>query len=497
MHDPRPAGDVAAGRRWPRSACWPRAVGGVPGRRPMSEHRPTSRRPTGEPGRRRRSGAAAAATAHQMVPDVEFTSYYGRPVVKASPWEADIPAYLFLGGLAAGSSLLARRRRPDRPAGAAARRPARRAGRDHAQLRRAGARPRPAGAVPQHAAGGQADLADVGRHLDPHRVRAAGRAGRRGRAARAGRCRAACAGPGPAARRAGRPGRARRGGRRARRSRPTPRCCWPTPPRRPGTRPTASCRSSSSARPRRRRAGWACSAPRRPRPGPARRLAVGRRRRRAGRRAADGGVDGPGRRAAARRARPGTLMRASKALTAAGALGALLGAAQPGGRRRSSGAALLAGSACTRFGDLRGRPGLGPRPEVHRRAAARAAVDRRAAWHCHAPTDAAGDRRSADSMRRAGARSRRSPARRASRRPRSSPPLVWASASSSSSSSSTRGVEVRAHPVEVAPGAAADEAVAQRLAGAVEVGHGGRVDHGRDARRPGPSCTGGRAARSR
>lgn len=42
-----------------------------------------------------------------MVPDAEFTSYYGRPVVKASPWEADIPAYLFLGGVAAGSSLLA------------------------------------------------------------------------------------------------------------------------------------------------------------------------------------------------------------------------------------------------------------------------------------------------------------------------------------------------------------------------------------------------------
>lgn len=37
----------------------------------------------------------------------EFTSYYGRPVVKPSPWEADIPAYLFSGGLAAGSSLLA------------------------------------------------------------------------------------------------------------------------------------------------------------------------------------------------------------------------------------------------------------------------------------------------------------------------------------------------------------------------------------------------------
>lgn len=44
---------------------------------------------------------------HQMVPDATFTSYYGRPIVKASPWKADIPAYLFMGGLAAGSSLLA------------------------------------------------------------------------------------------------------------------------------------------------------------------------------------------------------------------------------------------------------------------------------------------------------------------------------------------------------------------------------------------------------
>jgi formate-dependent nitrite reductase membrane component NrfD len=44
---------------------------------------------------------------HQMVPDATFVSYYGRPIVKASPWEADIPAYLFMGGLAAGSSLLA------------------------------------------------------------------------------------------------------------------------------------------------------------------------------------------------------------------------------------------------------------------------------------------------------------------------------------------------------------------------------------------------------
>lgn len=42
-----------------------------------------------------------------MVPDAEFTSYYGRPIVKPSPWEADIPAYFFAGGLAAGSSIVA------------------------------------------------------------------------------------------------------------------------------------------------------------------------------------------------------------------------------------------------------------------------------------------------------------------------------------------------------------------------------------------------------
>ncbi|MDT4971010.1 MAG: hypothetical protein QOG22_1153 [Pseudonocardiales bacterium] len=51
---------------------------------------------------RRRRGAESL-----MVPDVEFTSYYGRPVLKAAPWSADIPAYLFLGGLSGGSALLA------------------------------------------------------------------------------------------------------------------------------------------------------------------------------------------------------------------------------------------------------------------------------------------------------------------------------------------------------------------------------------------------------
>ncbi len=42
-----------------------------------------------------------------MVPEAEFTSYYGRNIVKPAPWKAEIPAYLFTGGVAAGSSLLA------------------------------------------------------------------------------------------------------------------------------------------------------------------------------------------------------------------------------------------------------------------------------------------------------------------------------------------------------------------------------------------------------
>jgi formate-dependent nitrite reductase membrane component NrfD len=56
---------------------------------------------------RRRRGGRGRDGERLMVPPAEFTSYYGRPVVKASPWQDDIPAYLFLGGLAAGSSLLA------------------------------------------------------------------------------------------------------------------------------------------------------------------------------------------------------------------------------------------------------------------------------------------------------------------------------------------------------------------------------------------------------
>ncbi len=69
------------------------------------------RPPTPPRGGRWRQGGRAGGQGGRrdeslMVPDVEFDSYYGRPVVKPAPWEADIPAYIFLGGLAAGSGLL-------------------------------------------------------------------------------------------------------------------------------------------------------------------------------------------------------------------------------------------------------------------------------------------------------------------------------------------------------------------------------------------------------
>ncbi len=43
-----------------------------------------------------------------MVPDVEFESYYGRQILKTPTWKTpDVPLYLFLGGLAGASALLA------------------------------------------------------------------------------------------------------------------------------------------------------------------------------------------------------------------------------------------------------------------------------------------------------------------------------------------------------------------------------------------------------
>ena len=42
-----------------------------------------------------------------MVPDAEFTSYYGRPILKSPTWKVpDVPLYLYLGGAAGTSACL-------------------------------------------------------------------------------------------------------------------------------------------------------------------------------------------------------------------------------------------------------------------------------------------------------------------------------------------------------------------------------------------------------
>jgi DMSO reductase anchor subunit len=56
----------------------------------------------------RRPGGGRPGGEVPMVDEVEFTSYYGRPIIKAPVWKTpDVPLYLFLGGAAGTSSILA------------------------------------------------------------------------------------------------------------------------------------------------------------------------------------------------------------------------------------------------------------------------------------------------------------------------------------------------------------------------------------------------------
>jgi hypothetical protein len=58
-------------------------------------------------GKGRRSGRRAAGEV-PMVDEAEFRSYYDRPIIKAPVWKTpDVPLYLFLGGAAGTSSVLA------------------------------------------------------------------------------------------------------------------------------------------------------------------------------------------------------------------------------------------------------------------------------------------------------------------------------------------------------------------------------------------------------
>ena len=44
----------------------------------------------------------------RLVPDAAPTSYYGRPILKAPVWkQPDVPLYLYLGGVAGVSAVLA------------------------------------------------------------------------------------------------------------------------------------------------------------------------------------------------------------------------------------------------------------------------------------------------------------------------------------------------------------------------------------------------------
>ncbi|MBM7806960.1 hypothetical protein JOD57_002797 [Geodermatophilus bullaregiensis] len=78
-------------------AGWRRADG------PPAQKRQRRRRRGGG-----RSGGGRPGGEVAMVEEAEFTSYYGRPIIKPPVWKTpDVPLYLFLGGAAGSSSIMA------------------------------------------------------------------------------------------------------------------------------------------------------------------------------------------------------------------------------------------------------------------------------------------------------------------------------------------------------------------------------------------------------
>ena len=229
-HDQGPAGDVAQGRaRGGRHAG--RSGRGVRRRAPVSVRRARGRHERAQHRHPQRPGRAAGRRAGGDRPGRRPAAQEGRQErrrprrgvhlllrppdrqgLAVGARHPGVPVH----GRGRGGLVAARgRRRPHRPARAAPHRPGRRARRAVAEHGRAGARPRPAGPLPPHAPRGQADLADVGGHLDPHRVRPLRRARRRRGAARPAPARPARRRRRPAARPVGPAGRAGGRGRRA------------------------------------------------------------------------------------------------------------------------------------------------------------------------------------------------------------------------------------------------------------------------------------------
>ncbi|MGW0084615.1 NrfD/PsrC family molybdoenzyme membrane anchor subunit [Streptomyces sp. NPDC003393] len=78
--------------------------GGVRGARPGREAVTGAQ----DAGRSRRGRRRRGRGEQPVVPEARFSSYYGRPIINKPTWQAlDIAGYLFLGGLAGASSLLA------------------------------------------------------------------------------------------------------------------------------------------------------------------------------------------------------------------------------------------------------------------------------------------------------------------------------------------------------------------------------------------------------
>lgn len=73
---------------------------GIQGGRPVEER--AGRRGTGRGG----GGGKGRGGEPTVVPDAEFRSYYGRPVLKSPVWERRVATYLFAGGVAAGAAVL-------------------------------------------------------------------------------------------------------------------------------------------------------------------------------------------------------------------------------------------------------------------------------------------------------------------------------------------------------------------------------------------------------
>ena len=231
----------------------------------------------------------------------------------------------------------------------------RRAGRDLPVPGRAGARPRPARPVPQHAARGQGDLADERRVVDPVRLRP----GRR-RAAAPGAHRPGAAGsarPRPAWRRAARPGR---GGLHRGPDRDTAVPAWHDGHR---ELPFVFVGSAAAAA-----GGSACSPPRPAQNARARNLALLGAARRGGRVRADDAAHGDGRRALPRGPRRAPTSGPARRCRV---LGAAAGAARLAARRNRtvaalSGAALLGASAATRWGGFHAGLASAAGSQVHR-----------------------------------------------------------------------------------------------------------------------------------